>query len=207
MTPSASIIPSLQSDALAREIEQQLKDETDAVIAQAEREARAIVAQARVTARRRVREKIQELRREGVRQMTRASAQREAERRVRAQRRAAQAIRDAVPLLHEELQARWRDAQSRRQWTDAVARLAVQRLRPGSWLIEHPADWSTAEQKEFQTMIPCQDDLVVGFKADNDLTSGLRIKVDGAVLDATPRGLLPDDRAFAAPLLNEIEAG
>lgn len=50
----ASLIPSLQSDALAREIEQQLKDETSAVIATAERDARALIAQARAAARTRV---------------------------------------------------------------------------------------------------------------------------------------------------------
>ncbi len=37
---ATSLIPGLQSDALAREIEQQLKDETAAIIAVAEKEAR-----------------------------------------------------------------------------------------------------------------------------------------------------------------------
>ena len=50
MTP-ASLIPTLQSDALAREIEQQLKDETAAVIAGAKRDADALIAQARFAAR------------------------------------------------------------------------------------------------------------------------------------------------------------
>jgi hypothetical protein len=204
---SAAIIPSLQSDALAREIERQLKDETDAVLASAERDARAVVAQARGTARRRVHEKIQELRREGERQLVRAAAQREADRRARAQRRAAQAIRDALPLLGEELDARWRDARSRRRWTDEVARLSGERLRPGSWLVEHPGDWSSVEQKEFEAKIGRKDGLAVSFKADHGLKSGLRVKADGAVLDATPRGLLADSRAIAAPLLGEIGEG
>ena len=80
----ANLIPSLQSDALAREIEQQLKDETGAVIATAERDARALIAQARAAARTRMHEAIQELRREGGRRLSGAKAQFETNERARA---------------------------------------------------------------------------------------------------------------------------
>jgi len=75
----ANLIPSLQSHALAREVERQLKNETSAVIAAAESDARAIIAQARADARRRVHEAIQELRREGARRLAGAKAQLETE--------------------------------------------------------------------------------------------------------------------------------
>jgi len=202
----ASLIPSLQSDALAREIEQQLKDETGAVIATAERDARALIAQARAAARTRMHEAIQELRREGGRRLSGAKAQFETNERGRAQRQAAQAVRVALPLLREVLDARWRDERDRRHWTDGVARFCVMRLRPGAWLIEHPADWSEAEQRDFASTIGTRDGIDLSFKADDALSVGLRVKVDHAVLDATPQGLLADGRTIAALLLDAIGA-
>ena len=118
----------------------------------------------------------------------------------RRRRRSATASR----LLREELDARWRDRQNRRQWTDAVARLCVLRLRPGAWLIEHPADWSGSEQRDFMATIGERDGVDISFKADGEIKSGLRIKADQAVLDATPQGLLADDRTIAALILDEI---
>lgn len=200
----ANLIPALQSHALAHEIERQLKNEASAVIAAAERDADAIIAQARATARRRVHEAIQVMRREGTRRLARANAQLETEQRARAQRLATRAVGDALLLLREELDARWRDLQNRRQWTDAVARLCVMRLRPGAWRIEHPRDWSEPEQRDFMATIGERDGVEISFKVDCDLKSGLRIKADQAVFDATPQGLLADRRSIAATILDEI---
>lgn len=200
----ANLIPALQSHALAHEIERQLKNETSAVIAAAERDADAIIAQARATARRRVHEAIQVMRREGIHRLARANAQLETEQRARAQRLATQAVGDALLLLREELDARWCDPQNRRQWTDAVARLCVMRLRPGAWRIEHPRDWSEPEQRDFTATIGERDGVEISLKADCDLKSGLRIKADQAVFDATPQGLLADGRTIAATILDEI---
>lgn len=199
-----SLIPTLQSDLLAREIEQQLRDEAGALIAAAERDARAVVAQARSAARRRLHEANQDLRREGARRLARANARLETEARARAQRQAAQALGAALPLLREMLEARWRDPEQRRQWTDGVARLCATRLRPGAWLVEHPADWNESEKQYFTATIGKGGSVVVTFKADDGLAAGLRVKADQAVLDATPQGLLADGRTIAALLLDEI---
>jgi len=200
----ASLIPRLQSDALVREIEQQLSNEAGAVIAAAEHDAHAITGQARASARRRVHAAIEELRREGAGRLAGAKAQLESEQRARAQRQAAQAVRDGVPLVRMELEARWRDRRDRRQWTDAVARQCVLRLRPGAWLIEHPADWSEPEQRDFTAAVGARDGIALSFGAAGDLTSGLRIRADQAMLDATPHGLLADGRTVAALILDGI---
>jgi len=201
MSP-VSLIPSLQSDALVREIEQQLKDEKSAIAAGAKRNAHAVMAQARAAARAQVHDAIKELREEGARRLTRAKAQLDTKRRARAQRQAAKAIGDAMPLLQQALEQRWRDRDSRRQWTDAVASLCARRLRSGAWAVEHPKDWSAQEQKQFIKAIG--DGAKVSFKAAGDVDCGLRIKSDQAVLDATPRGLLADATTIAALLLDEI---
>lgn len=200
---SANFIPSLQAETLAREMERQFKDEASAVTAAAQRDAQAIVAQARTAARRRLHEFVRELRREGAHRLARAQAQLETEQRARAQRQAAQATADALAMLRPELDARWHDRHHRKQWTDAVARLSGQRLRPSAWLIEHPPEWNEAEQQDFAAAIG--SGVTVSFTADRDLKSGLRIKADQALLDATPDGLLADSGVIAALLLDQIE--
>lgn len=195
--------PTLHSDALAREIAQDLRDEGGALIAAAEREAAMILSGARTDARRRVHDAIAELRREGALRHARAKAQAETGTRVRAQRRAAQAVAEAVPLLRQALAARWHDPQSRRQWTNAAANLCTARLRPGTWRVTHPAAWSETEQQEFAAAVGRD----VAFAPDATLTAGIRIDADQATLDATPHGLLADERAIAALLLSEIDAG
>ena len=202
---TASLIPGLQSDALAREIEQQLKDETAAVIAAAEQEARGTLAQARTGVRGRLHEAIAELRREGETRLARAHAQLDAELRSAAQRQSAGAVADAMPLLREALSARWREAEARKEWTGTVAQLAATRLRRGAWQVAHPADWSAEEQKEFTAAMGDADGIT--FQADKDVSAGLRITADQATLDATPNGLLADTRTIAALLLDELTKG
>ena len=201
----ASLIPSLQSDTLAREVERQFKDEISAMTTAAERDAGAIITQARAGARRRVHEAIQALRREAARRLAGAKAQIETELRARAQRQAAQAVNDGFRLLREELDARWRDPHNRLQWTRAVAHQCILRLRPGAWLVEHPADWSEPEQQDLVAALGRGDGVNINFKTADDIRSGLRVKADQAVLDATPRGLLADDRTVAALILDELE--
>jgi hypothetical protein len=200
----ASLIPKLQSDALAREIEQQLKDETAAVMNGAERDAKVLLAQARLAARARLHAAIVELRKEGARRRARAEAQRDTVARQRAQHQAALAVGDAMPLLRDMLVERWRDAQARKQWTEALAKICPARLRPGAWTVEHPRDWSESERHEFAAALGGSQD--IAFQATDDIVAGLRIKSDQAVLDATPQGLLADRRGIAALLLDELES-
>jgi hypothetical protein len=174
------------------------------VIAAAERDSQALLAQARFAARAQLHAAIVELRKEGARRRARAEAQRDTLARRRAQRAAALAVEAALPFLRNMLEARWHDAAARRQWTDAVARICATRLRPGARVIEHPRDWSEAERRDFAAALGAGKD--IAFEAADDITAGLRIKSDQAVLDATPMGLLADRRNIAALLLAELES-
>jgi F0F1-type ATP synthase membrane subunit b/b' len=194
------LISGLQSDSLAREVSDQLDAEAGAIVADAEREARTIVARAHDAARTRMHEAMLDLRREGARRIARAEAQRDTEARRRAQRQAATAIAEALPMLRGALAERWTDAEQRMAWTSAIARVATARLAPGAWLVEHPAGWSEAEQRAFAGEAGGKLD----FRAADDIGAGLRISADQAVLDGTPDGLLADERTVAAMLLNEI---
>ena len=92
---------------------------------------------------------IEELRREGARRLSRAKAQVETGQRERAQQQAAAAVREAWPLLRDALAARWSDPRHRLAWVSAVALDCRTRLRPGAWVVEHPADWNAREQQDF----------------------------------------------------------
>jgi F0F1-type ATP synthase membrane subunit b/b' len=202
---AVSLIPSLQSDALVREIEHQLREERSAIVAGAKRDAHTVVAQARAAARAQVHEAIEKLREEGDLRLTRAKAQLDMQKRVRAQQQAAKAVSDSLPLLRKALAERWRKVDARRQWTDAIARQCASRLRHGAWQVDHPPDWSEQEQKQFATAIG--DESKVTFRPDKTIVCGLRVTADQAVLDATPEGLLADSATIAAMLLDEIERG
>jgi hypothetical protein len=207
-----SFIPSLQSDALAREIERQIRDESRAVSETAKRAGVVVVAQAHAAARRQMHSAIEELRREGARRLSRAKAQVETGQRERAQQQAAAAVREAWPLLHDALAARWSDPRHRLSWVSAAALECRTRLRPGAWVVEHPADWNAREHQDFLgglglRKLGTRGGDEIAFKADQDVTAGIRIRADQATLDATPQGLLADRSTITALLLAEIGQG
>jgi F0F1-type ATP synthase membrane subunit b/b' len=202
-----SLIAPLQADALTHEIERQLQDERNALIAAAQDEARGAIADARANARKRLHQAIGELRREGERRLTRAKAELETAARARQQQQASHALKAAWPLLRDALAARWHDSAARKLWTDSVAELCARRLRRGDWTVEHPADWTAQEQTGFAAAFADSGNIKLTFAAAPDLTAGLRIKADQAVLDASVAGLTHDGRAIAAMLLDELAHG
>jgi hypothetical protein len=201
-----TLIPAAQSDALLQEIERQTHEECLALAASAEREARALVSDARAAARKRMHDAIEELRREGARRLARAEAQRDTEARLSAQQSAVAVIARAWPLLVDALVARWHDPVGQTAWAEATARHARDRLRVDTWVVEHPIDWSADAQRRFGELLDGRDG-AVRFEADRNLSAGLRIKAAGATLDATAQGLLADRPAVAGMLLAEIDAG
>ncbi len=202
-----NLIAPAQTDALLKEIERQAKDEIRVIVDTAEREADTIVAQAHANVRRRMHDAIEQLRREGARRRSRAKAQVETEQRMRDQQHAVEAIDRAWPLLLEALAARWRDSAGRRVWTTSAARQARERLRHGTWIVQHPADWNADEQRDFRAALDAGDAAKITFTIDNEVTAGLRIRAEQATLDATPQGLLADQSAIAAMFLAEMGQG
>jgi HPt (histidine-containing phosphotransfer) domain-containing protein len=199
----SNLIPAAQSEALLQEIEQQTTDECRSAMATAQREADALIAQARSSARRRTHDVIGDLRNEGIRRLARAKAKVETEARQRAQQCAVEVIQRAWPLLAEALVERWRDPATRLVWTDGVACCGRDQLNAEGWIVEHPADWSEDEKQSFRNSRGAGGDAVT-FVANSELAAGIKISAWGATLDATPRGLLADRSAIAALLLAEI---
>jgi hypothetical protein len=200
---AVSLVAAAQSDALLREIEQQASEEGSALLATAEGQASAMVAQAYRSARLRMRDAIAELRREAASLKSRAKAQAETEAHLRAQKRAAEAISRAWPQLIDALIARWQDPAARRAWFTAAARQAREQMRGEAWRVEHPVDWNADEQREFRAALGIAEEAVI-FTQDRDVAAGIRIRAMQATLDATAHGLIADRPAISALLLAEI---
>mgnify|MGYP001766526516 CR=1 FL=1 len=203
MTPD--LASQTQPDALVREIERQCDAECRAILETAGLESRAIVADAFAAARRHVHEAFEDMRRDGERRLARAEAQIATELRVRDQARAAGNLRDGCPVLVNAVADRWSDREARRLWAASLADEARRRLRPGAWVVEHPADWGDDEQAAFLARLgPDAGRAEVTFRRADELDTGLRIRANGAVLDATPERLLADKPAVQALLLAAI---
>jgi len=198
------LAPHSRSDALVREIERQCDAECRAVLEAAELESRAIVGDAFAAAGRHVHEAFEDMRRDGERRLARARAQIATELRVRDQARAAGNLRDGCPVLVNAVADRWNDPEARRYWAASLAEMAGRRLRPGAWTVEHPADWGADEQAEFLARLDPNCRAEVTFQKSEDFDTGLRIRANGAVLDATPERLLADKPAVQALLLAAI---
>jgi len=106
-------------------------------------------------------------------------------------------VADAWQRLPAALARRWQDADGREDWIRHAVRDARQRLRGTDWQVEHAPGMSEPEWRR------CAADgaPAIRFAEDSTLDAGLRIRAEGAVLDATAAGLLADrDRVTAALL-------
>lgn len=198
------ISPDNRADDLVREIERQCATECDAILDAARREARGIIADAFAAARAHVHAAIDDMRRDGERRLARARAQIATEMRVRDQALAAGNLRDGCPMLVNAVAERWGDPAARRRWAAHLAEEARARLRPGDWVVEHPADWGDDERAAFLDHLGPTPGAVVSFRRADDIDCGLRIRAQGATLDATPERILADKPAVQALLLAAI---
>lgn len=200
------LLPETQAAALIAEIERQVDGEAGASIESAEQEAAQLVAQAFRIARTRVVEAIAALRRENARRRAEVEAQIETQRRIAEQVLAAKALDKAVPMLAEALVERWQNEAARHVWIGAVARFARERLLGGTSRVEHPPLWNAEARSRFLAELGDKFE-IPDFVCDETLTAGLRITTAGAVVDATPHGLVCDAINVRGMLLAEINAG
>ncbi len=169
----------------------------DAAYAAADERIRA----ARGEARRRVHEAIHVLRSETAAKMTRLEAGSQAERRQRELEKARQVLAEGRRLLRDRVAARWEDAASRRQWTDALLERAGRILPAGEWVVAHAAGWPADEREDFAARVTGIAGRAPTLSADDGIAAGLRVSRGGATLDGTLQGLTGDASEIPARLL------
>lgn len=192
-----------QAEALCQELDAQGAAEIRKIDEAAAREATAIVAAARVEARRRVRAEIALLRQDAERRIARAGAQIETERRVAEKTRAADVLHDGCPELVLAVAARWDAPEARARWIDAFVAEARRRLPAGDWTIEHSTEWTDADEARVRAALP--SNVAATFVGCDDLEAGLRIVAGSATLDGTPERLMADPVSNQARLLAALD--
>lgn len=197
--------PDDRSLALIGEIRADCAKQEERILAAARAEAQSIKAAAFAEARRRVTAEIQALRHEAERQLFRAKAQIETERRLRDQARAAEILHTGCPMLINATVDRWHERAAREKWIDAFVDEAHHLLWPGTWTVEHPADWSATDTEHLKARVRKLADInALELVASEEFEAGLRAHSRGATLDLTPERLLADKAATQARLLAEM---
>jgi len=111
----------------------------------------------------------------------------------------------AWPLLADALKVLWTDPVSRQTWIAGVIKNASATFLQHGWRIEHPLDFSDADKKALQQSLADSEVNMAELTACADIEAGIRITVDGTVIDATLKGLLQQKTKIEAMLIARIK--
>ncbi len=115
------------------------------------------------------------------------------EQRQRAQQEILSLLQEMWAEVASALELRWADPLLRKRWVRAAVRQGRTLLSAHAWRIEHGAEWPQAEVDELVKLISGADGPAadgVDMVCANDIRAGIRIRIEGACLDATIAGLL-----------------
>lgn len=193
-----------RTQALLDLVEEDRRAQCATILAAAEQQAAAALAQARAAARERVREAFTDERARQQARVAAARAELQTRRRLHEQQQAAGWLATAWQRLPQALQARWADGAARQQWVDAAVAEARRVLAPGGWRFVHASGWPADERQAVAARLQAECGTTAACAEHAALGAGLRIVADGNVVDATLGGLLADRAAIGAGLLAEL---
>lgn len=195
-------IVDVQVRAMLEGIQQDLDSRRAEMLAEARKQARALLLNARRHARARVSQAVAEERDQRDRSLQRASAALAS--RIRRKQQALD--REQLVLGHERLRQalieRWADPEARADWAAALMGEARTLLSNSTWEIEYPADMDATEAARLLT--PSQSDAHVALAPAADIEAGFRLHHEDAQLDMSVVGLLAQVDEMAGELLAEI---
>jgi hypothetical protein len=195
----------MQAKALIGAIEARRDQESGKLLADAQAASQRIIASARTHARERFHAAVLSLRRDCGRRIAQAEARRDTELRLRRHRARSALLAEAWPQLAGALAEIWRNPAGRARWIKAALEIAAARLGSRIWEIEHPAADSEDVRRVLAQMRDMLADVEWTLKPSGDFEAGLRLRVEGAVVDATPAALLALRSRVEAALIAEIE--
>jgi len=191
-----------QVRAMLEGIRQDLESRRAEMLSEAERQARALLRNARRHARVRVSQAVAEERDQRDGSLQRASAALAS----RIRRKQQDLDREQLSLGHERLREalveRWADPAARVEWAAALLGEAQTLLSNSTWEIEYPDDMEEAEAKRL--LSPSRSAVRVELRPAPDIEAGFRLRHDDAQLDMSVAGLLAQVDEMAGELLAEI---
>lgn len=179
------------------------RKDCEAIMAEADREARELTGAAHRAARRRMHENVLEIRQIMRREVNQAQAALETARRQHQQRCDFTLLEASWPLLREALARRWHDTAGRGHWIESLLQEAQRALPAGPWDVHHPADWPAAEREQLAAQLASAG-VTPAFSVDRAVSAGLRLCAHGACLDGTAEAILADRAAIQARLLAKL---
>ena len=195
-------IVDVQLRAMLEGIEQDLAQRRQAMLDEAKREVRSRLRDARRQAKRRMTAAVAEEREQWYTSLRRASAALAARLRRKQQEQDSQQLQQGEQALRAALVARWEDAAARREWAAILLQDALDRFPPDSWLVEYPAPLAASEAEELLARpLP---EVRLAIEPAPDLEAGFRLRRGEACLDMSVAGLLAQREEIAGELLAEI---
>lgn len=195
-----------QTQALLDLVEADRARQCAQILGEANARANTLRTQAQAEARARLRQAFESQRHLSRQRVAAAQAQLATQRRLQAQQRTAALLRLAWQQLPGALQVRWQQADARAAWVADVLAAAQARLPRGPWHIAHAPDWPVAEQQALAPKLAAANGAAPVFEANARITAGLKVAIDGNLIDGTLDGLLGDRALVDARLLHHLEA-
>ena len=122
------------------------------------------------------------------------------------QQKADRAMLDqAWPDLRDAMQTFWNNQASRKEWIEAAMASALSRVLGYVWRVEYPRGLDEEELKMLKQEIGQIKGNEPEFVAQGDVVAGIRIIVDGTVIDATLEGLLNQKSTIEATMIARIK--
>ena len=184
-------------DALRRQQEVRCRD----IVASAERQSKQAIRDSCQKLLERRRQAVNEERQRRAHELLIAKSRIETLERRRAFAQHEKVLQAAWPLLLEILEKRWSDDKQRRAWCDMIVSEASGTLMGSDWTVEHPGTLPKEDRDAIARRLQQLEGTSARFVACDDITSGLRIRVDSACVDGTTEGLLSDREGVEALLL------
>ena len=194
---TAALLALIEEDRLRRchEHTAETEHEIAQILREARARARALVREALVQERRRLRQRL-----------AGCEAALATETRLHQQRRFRALLDAAGQRLPEMLAARWNDAARRAAWVAHVIDCARSALPAGNWAITHAPGWPPAQRQALADHLS-KTGIAAAFIEDVTLAAGLEIRAGGNRIDGTAAGLMADPGEIGARLLDALGEG
>lgn len=181
-----------QVQRLLEIVEAYRKLQCDTLITQAQQDSQQIISHAYQDARARLHQDIQDSREHMRSELSSARAKLHTMMMQQRHQADQRFLEQSWKLLVDKLQARWQQPKQRQEWVNKIVLNAIRMVPGKDWLIEHPQDWSKSEQKQLRSQV--NDEYTGQLKFSNvaEITAGIRIVTDGAIIDGSLQGLMAD---------------
>ena len=180
----------IQTEALLDQVAADRERRCAALRAAADSHTRQIVAAARSEALHHVRQAIAQERARIDQGLRQAEARAEIEARRKEQQVNHALLQHMWAVCTGVLERRWDHPAHRRAWIEAAMAQAGALLSGRAWIVECRSEWPQSERVELEKRSRAIGAAAVEWRVGADVQAGLRIRAEGACIDATVHGLL-----------------